>query len=122
MTGGHAAPVGETTGSDTPDPTVFYLAEVRYDVDPPQLHVFDAGEQFGAFLGGCIEHAHYSGDGYAVARLFRYEGGVFTRLVVRRLGSDRDGEDYLYWRYEVRSGDTPDGDVVAFTVRIDGRA
>lgn len=103
--------------------TTAYLIETCDPLDPGAagvLAALEAGE-LAAFLALNIEHEHYSGDGYAVTRLFRYADGALTPLAVHQTGRTADSDDYLHWTYEVR----PDGRTapdVTFTVRIDGRA
>jgi hypothetical protein len=106
----------------------WYLAETRCEGDElPALHVFDdAG--LASFLARNIEQEHYSGYSHELLALYRYgSGGVLTPLALHRTGEDRDGDDWLYWDYEVCAADTMHADGghvagLAFTVRIDGRA
>ncbi len=80
-------------------------------------------EELAVWLAGDIEHAHYSGDGLSVTRLFRYDSGTLTPLSVHRVSQDADRDGFLRWAYEVRPLAGPAGESVAtFTVRIDGRA
>ena len=102
--------------------TTTYLIETCDPLDPGTADVRAlTADELAAFLARNIEHEHYSGDGYAVTRLFRYVDGTLTPLAIHPAGESADTDDYLYWTYQVRadSAGTPD---VTFTVRIDGRA
>jgi hypothetical protein len=117
------------TGAPLTVPTRFacYLAETRWEDDRPSLRTLDAG-QLCELLSCNVKDFHYSGCGLDVVGLYRYDsGGTLTPLAMHHTGSYRDGEDWLYWEYEVCAADrlTSDGGhavEVTFTVCIDGRA
>jgi hypothetical protein len=64
--------------------TTYYLAEIRCDGDDtPEVCVLTA-DDLSQSLTGYIEYEHYSGCGYEVRRLFRYDAGALTPLTVHR--------------------------------------
>lgn len=99
-----------------------YLAEVSYE-GAPHVHVTATVEALTQILGDGIQAAHYTGHSVTVNLLARYDAGKLTPLTLRSLGTDSDrGDDWLDWRYELRTADA-DGSLVAdFLVCIDGRA
>jgi len=100
-----------------------YLIETCDPLDPGTASVGAlTSDELAAFLSRNIEHEHYSGDGYAVTRLFRYDDGRLTPLSVHRVRDHADSGDYLYWGYEVRADSPTAPAETAFTVCIDGRA
>jgi hypothetical protein len=125
-----------------------FLVEVCLDDDTQYLEVFPTVGALVGFLGAAIRNDHYTGDGYIVRRMFSYAHGTFTPLTLHRARSDRAGEDFLDWHYELHptstgatgatgatsgvgathnpASDDADAEhsvaVVAFSVRIDGRA
>jgi hypothetical protein len=86
--------------------TSAYLIEYAIDGEA-SVDLMD-GDRAAGFLARGIEHAYYSGTGFDVTRMFRYD----------------DGDDYLHYPYEVWpvGGPSAAAPEFTFTVTIDGRA
>lgn len=103
--------------------TSAYLIEYAIDGEE-SVDLADAGHA-ARFLAASIEHAHYSGTGFEVTRMFRYDGGTLIPLHLACPGSGyADADGYLHYPYEVwpSGGPSAPAPEFTFTVTIDGRA
>lgn len=97
-----------------------YLVVVK-DLDDTGTHLFGREGLVGFLRDNLIEE-HYSGDGYRIEAIYRFDGGDKLALLELDATFTRDaGDDFIDYGYRVCEPGTGTT-VTTFTVRIDGRA
>jgi len=94
------------------------------DVDETDARLLDR-EKLAQFLRDNIAEEHYSGGGYRIDAVYRFDGGdKLTLLDLQCRWHRSDPDEFITYSYVVAEpGDDPARkDIVEFTVTIDGRA